>query len=396
MGVIQDEDTTFLSSEFEKDVDGLNGDDESDDNRSEEEEDNDDGIPGGRSVRMDTIQDALAQHKSELNRLRQVRAKQRVELDQQAKEHENLKTQRKSRLERRKLQDQVQELQDIIQAKVLLKEMAQNELEQTRAYHRRLHQTLTLLQEGVGYILEQSAITDDPSTTDPVGRIRATKREALVKEILKDNWNQSTLFDADEEVEVEDLKSGTNDTPLTKMVPRRELPRYASINSMISEIASSIDPGDMQLPESHSRKRTVQRAVHDLTSSIHRQQHQQQKQQQQRPARSQSRTYSQKDEQEQRPRSRSLSTHMKKSEHSFSSKISSKRRVSMGSSKQESLGRSRSVSSSDMSGTFVVRGGLLQTMLQSFPGHDEGVDFDGGGSHDTPRTTNSTPGGGGR
>jgi len=352
------------------------------DDNEDNDEDNEEGngrmlAPTSRSSQISNLEDRLSQYKSELSRLRQERDKQRVELNEQVKQHENLQIQRESRRERVKLQEQVEELQDINEAKLLLKQMAKEELEKTVAHYRRLQKTLKLLQSGIGYILEQSAV--DPST-DHAGRIRATERQALLMDILEEN--RSNLFDSDEEVEEEDLQP-ENGKHNPQMFHKKQ-PRYASIDSMMSEIAS-IDPRDMILPPSHSRKQSVQRAARDLTSSVHTQEL---------AARSRRTKYYLAEDQKERIRSRSLSTHGKSENSSASSYRGGSRRhgsSSGGSSRRGRVRRSRSLSSSDTSGhhhTGTQKGGL-RTMLESLRAGDE----DDAGSQDTPRTTN-TPGGG--
>jgi hypothetical protein len=334
--------------------------------------------PMSRSAQISNLEDRLSQYKSELSRLRQERDKQRIELNQQVKQNENLQIQRESRRERMKLQEQIEELQDVYEAKLLLKQMAKEELEKTLAHYRRLQKTLKLLQGGIGYILEQSAI--DPST-DHAGRIRATERQALLMDILEEN--RSNLFDSDDdEVEVEELQP-ENGKDYPQMFHKKQ-PRYASIDSMMSEIAS-IDPRDMILPPSHSRKQSVQRAARDLTSSVPTQG---------RAARSRRSKYYLAEDQEERLRSRSLSTHGRSEASSAGSYRGRNRRhdsSSGGSSRRGRVRRSRSLSSSDTSGQHhaVAHKGGLRTMLESLRGGGE----DDAGSQDTPRTTN-TPGGG--
>jgi len=155
------------------------------DDNEDNDEDNEEGngrmlAPTSRSSQISNLEDRLSQYKSELSRLRQERDKQRVELNEQVKQHENLQIQRESRRERVKLQEQVEELQDINEAKLLLKQMAKEELEKTVAHYRRLQKTLKLLQSGIGYILEQSAV--DPST-DHAGRIRATSVQRAARDL---------------------------------------------------------------------------------------------------------------------------------------------------------------------------------------------------------------------
>ena len=358
---------------------GTHNEGHNDDNDEDDDEEGNGRIlaPTSRSSHICNLEDRLSQYKSELSRLRQERDKQRVELNEQVRQHENLQIQRETRRERIKLQEQVEELQDINEAKLLLKQMAKEELDKTLTHYRRLQKTLKLLQSGIGYILEQSAV--DPST-DHAGRIRAMERQALLMDILEEN--RSNLFDSDEEVEEEDLQP-ENGKHNPQMFHKKQ-PRYASIDSMMSEIAS-IDPRDMILPPSHSRKQSVQRAARDLTSSVHTQEL---------AARSRRSKYYLAEDQKERIRSRSLSTHGNSENSSAGSYRGGSRRhgsSSGGSSRRGRVRRSRSLSSSDTSGhhhTGAHKGGL-RTMLESLRGGDE----DDAGSQDTPRTTN-TPGGG--
>jgi len=394
----------------EREVAADYADDDDDDDHNDEEEDAI--VPSMRtSLHIAELEERLAQHQSELSRLRQERGKQRMELHQQVQAHERLQIQKDSRLERIKLQEQIQELHDIKEAKLLLKQMASEELDRTMTLYRRLQKTLKLLQGGIEYILEQS--TNDSacfSTTDSAGRIRANERQALLMEILEENRDKTILLDSDdEEVEEIELKAEyiRNEDGNRRMFFTKQQ-SFASIDSMMSEIAS-IDPRDMILPPSHSRKPSVQRVARDLTafsSIVH---------PQERSSRSRSSFPSvveDNTQQESRGRSRSLSDH--RSGQSTSSKtnnsISSgrRRRGSLGDSQgrkrrgggggeeeeRKPVGRSRSMSSSpDIMSSRPANaegGGQLRAMLESFEReHNRDAEI---ASHDTPRTTN-TPGG---
>ena len=95
-----------------------------------------------------------------------------------------------------------------------------------------LQKTIKLLQGGVEHILEQSA--NDPSTTLE-GRSKAAMRQALLKQILEQDWNS--------DLHMELSTHGENDIQLF----HHKNKRYESIDSMISEIAS-ISPQDMMMP----------------------------------------------------------------------------------------------------------------------------------------------------
>lgn len=349
-----------ISVEIEKDLAELEELDDEEESEEEEDENLEEGDARVRSIQI--MEERLAQQMSELTRIRHERAKQRSQLDQLAVEHENLKTQQDSRIERTKLQEQVQELQDSVEATLLLKQMAREEFEQTRTHHRQLQKTLKLLQGGVEFILEQSS--NDPSTY-PVGVYRRKERQALLKEILEDDWNKSKLFESDEEVELDDLKP-EDESPHTRHM---EMIRYDSLDSMMSEIAS-IDTRDILLPESHSRKERVQQAAHDLTSSVHRQ-----------GRRSAARSkHDSKEEQEARLRSHSLSSHRT----SGQSTTASSRRGGTKGQFHRGVARAKSLTSSETSGNRALHGGGLRTMLETYNTADNDAD-----SQDTPRTNNT-------
>lgn len=284
---------------------------------------------GGLHVSVDALEEQLSHSMAELTALRRERQKQRQQLDQVTKEHQSLITQKDLRIERIKLYEHLRELEGTVDAKALLKRLAIEELEQTKSHLRQLQKTLRLLQGGVEHILEQSA--NDPSTTLE-GRSRAAMRQALLKQILEQDWNS--------ELHKEISNHGDEDIQLF----HHKNTRYESIDSMISEIAS-ISPRDMMMPPKREGR-----------------------------TKSRSKYYKQEQEEEERQRSHSLSSHQTYEKERLKSKKSSSRR---------GVRRTKSM-------TMASTPDPPTSLSSMIDGDRQGVaDADDAGSQDTPKTNNT-------
>lgn len=283
---------------------------------------------GGLHVSVDALEEQLSHAMAELMALRRERHKQRQQLEQVTKEHQSLMTQRDLRIERIKLYEHLRELEGTVDAKALVKRLAIEELEQTKSHFRQLQKTLKLLQGGVEHILEQSA--NDPSTTLE-GRSKAAMRQALLKQILEQDWNS--------ELHKEISNHGD---PGVQMFHQKNK-RYESIDSMISEIAS-ISPQDMMMPPK-------------------------------REGRTKSRSKYYKQEEEERIRSHSLSSHQTYEKERLKSKKSS--------SSRRGVRRTKSMNMSTDPGTPSTLSSMIDGDRQIV------ADGDDAGSQDTPRTTNT-------
>ena len=277
---------------------------------------------------VEALEEQVSHAMVELMALRRERQKQRIQLEQVTKEHQSLMTQKDLRIERIKLYEHLRELEGTVDAKALVKRLAIEELEQTKSHLRQLQKTLKLLQGGVEQILEQSA--NDPSTTLE-GRSRAAMRQALLKQILEQDWNS--------DLHKEISNHGNHDVQMF----HHKNKRYESIDSMISEIAS-ISPQDMMMPPQREGR-----------------------------TKSRSKYYTQ-EEEEERQRSHSLSSHQTYEQERLKSKKST--------SSRRGLRRTKSM-------TMPTSPGPPSTLSSMIDGDRQGATDGDDGSQDTPKTTNT-------
>ena len=320
---------------------------------------------------ISSLEEHLSKVTLELTVIRQERDKQRLQLDPLTKENQALMNQRELRLERIKLQEQLNELQGVIDAKLLVQKVELEGLEQVKSRFRQLQRTLKLMQGSVEQILEQSASDTSTSLED---RNKATMRQALLKQMLQQDWRSQLSLYHDEIHDDGDDGGGPQ-----RFYQKKQ--RYDSINSMMSELANSPSQ-DTMVPDSRRSSPMIRQYPSTTTSSSEGR------------SLSRSKFYQEQEHQPQRhpsvSRSRSMSSHGSSASGSGKSR---RRRSNSGERSTGSLRRSKSfdAASQASSNTSTSTGGSRRkTALMSLLDQDGKIHGDDDeGSADTPKTTNN-------
>jgi hypothetical protein len=337
---------------------------------------------------ISTLEEHLSQVTVELSAIQNEREKQLLQLDPLTKDYQALVNQKELRIERMKLQEQLDELQSSIDAKLLVqKGTLGQELEQAKSHFRQLQRTLKLVQGSVEQILESSA-SDTPKGLE--ARNRATMRQALLKQLLQQDYtSQVSLYSNLDDMHEDDEDDDGDDDGRPQLFHKKNK-RYESMESMMSEFDMA-DTATATVTAAGARRQFPSTTT---SSSEGR-------------SLSRSKFYQTHDQQQQQQRHRSIATRMSSSSQGSTgsgggtagpprrkqSKSSSANSSSI-SSRIGSLRRSKSFDAASNASTTNTPSSSAtsrrKTSLMRMLDHDhEQLDGDDGGSHDTPKTTNT-------
>jgi hypothetical protein len=370
--------------EEDDDEEDVEDDDDDDDDDEEEEPQYQDNIS--------TLEEHLSQVTEELTAIRNERETQRVQqLEPLAKDHHALNTQKDLRIERMKLQEQLDELQATIDAKLLVQKHQVEDLEQVKSHYRQLQRTCKLLQGSVEQILEQSA-SDIPKGLE--ARNRATMRQALLKQLLQQDYkSQLSLFSNadDRHDDDDDSDDDDDDDGAGPQLFHKKNKRYDSIDSMMSQIdhtgmmsSTAASYQHRNKFPSHTTTTTSSEGGRSLSrSKFYQIEDQQQKQKQQQQPRRHSLSSQGSTGSGGVPRRKQSKSSSRSSSSGSSSKVGRLRR-----SKSFDASTTTSASRSTTTSSTRRKTSLMRLLDQGNQGYDH-QDDDEDGSQDTPRTTNT-------